>query len=525
MTTCRPRRTSPPSRTYVVGVDVGTTGVEAVLVDDAYEVRASAAQEYATAFPAGGGAEQDPDDWWRAAAACVRQVLRRAGVDPARVAAVGVSGQAPSVAPVDAGLRPVRPALLWMDRRGHAECAVRAGAAAELLARTGNRLDAYFAGPTLAWFARAEPQLAARTSTVLMASGYVVGRLTGVATCDTGHAGLTLLADLGADGWAPDLATLWGVPTRWLPELAEPTAVVGRVRADAAAVTDLAVGTPVVAGGVDGVTASLAAGVRAHGDVCEMTGQSTVVNAAFDASAFARAVDSGRWTGGLSVLPYPVAGHHLVYGSMVATGGILRWFRDEFASAAADDDDFARLDALAGTSAPGAGGLVLLPYFLGERSPVWDPAARGALVGLSMSTRRADVVRAILEGTAYGLRHNLEELAAIGLRPAEVRAVGGGARGATWTQVKADVTGLAFRPTGDSPSASYGAALLAAAGAGLTDDLPGTARALADRAAAAGQATVVRPDAARHRTYDRYYRAYRELYPALRRVYDVLTGD
>lgn len=212
----------------------------------------------------------------------------------------------------------------------------------------------------------------------------------------------------------------------------EPTEVVGGVRREAAARTGLREGTPVVAGGVDGVTGSLASGLASHGDVCEMTGQSTVVNAAFSQERFADAADA--WRGALSVLPYPVPGHHLVYGAMVATGGILRWFRDEFgdrelAEAGPPGDAFAALDELAAQSEPGAGGLLMLPYFHGERAPVWDPDARGALLGLSMATRRCDVVRAILEGTAYGLAHNVDELRRIGLEPARIRAVGGGARG------------------------------------------------------------------------------------------------
>jgi xylulokinase len=383
-------------------------------------------------------------------------------------------------------------------------------------------MDAYFAAPKLAWLLAAEPDVRRRAGGILMANGYVVRRLTGAVVCDTGHAGLTLLTDLAATAWSPDLVDLWGVPRSWLPDLAAPAAVVGRVTTEAAGATGLCPGTPVVAGVVDGAAASLAAGVARHGDLCEMTGQSTVLNACVATDWLAGAASADP----LSVLPYPVPGHHLVYGSMVATGGILRWFRDEFGDrprpgehdvGRSDADVFVALDDLAGTAAPGSGGLLLLPYFLGERSPIWDVDARGALVGLSMATRRAEVVRAILEGTAYGLAHNLDELRRLGLRPRSLPCVGGGARGRTWTAIKADVTGLPVEVRSGGYGAPVGAALVAAAGVGLVSDLAATVRARATTTA------WVRPDPDRHAAYAGYYAAYRALYPALRQTYDRLA--
>ncbi|MGH3647878.1 MAG: xylulokinase [Micromonosporaceae bacterium] len=495
---------------YVVGVDVGTTSAKAVVVDDAWRVRGEAREEYPTRYLPGNGAEQNPDDWWGASARCIAAALEQAGVAAPDVAAVGVSSQAPSVVLLDGDGRPLGPALLWMDRRGQAECALRTAEGARVVALTGNRLDPYYAAPKLAWLLRTDPSLARRASTFLMANGYVTHRLTGVVTADTGHAGLSLLNDLDADGWSGELAELWGVPPTWLPPLSDPSTVVGMVSPAAAPATGLAAGTPVIAGLVDGVAASLESGVVAHGDVCEMTGQSTVVNAAVKADV------ARQTTGALSVMPYPVPGHHLVFGSMVATGGILRWFRDEFGSGL-EDGDFAALDALAGTASPGSGGLLMLPYFLGERSPIWDSDARGAVVGLSMSTTRADLVRAILEGTAYGLAHNVAELAAMGLKPAALRIVGGGARGRTWNQIKADVTGLPVELPSHSLGAPVGTALVAAAGVGLVADLVEVVRrryAVTERIA---------PDPSRHADYQRRYRIYRDLYPALRDVHRSLA--
>lgn len=496
----------------VVGVDVGTTGVKAVLVGGLEEsfgrVLAEASEEYPTRFVGAGGAEQDPGDWWNATVRCVREILSSTGVSASDIAGVGVSAQAPSVVVVDRTGAPVRPALLWMDRRGYAECARRADAASDTLERTGNRLDPYFAAPTLAWLLNAEPDVRRTGDRVLMANGYVVRQLTGVSSCDTGHVGLTLLGDLDTASWQPDLLALWGIPATWLPDPTAPTNVVGQLKTEAAEACGLRAGTPVVTGLVDGAAASLAAGLAGHGDVSEMTGQSTVLNAPFDSTRLRRDA-----LGGLSVLPYPIDGHHLVFGAMVSTGGILRWFRDELADGATYDE----LDRLAATARPGAGGLVMLPYFLGERAPIWNTEARGAIVGLSMTTRRADLVRACYEGTAYGLAHNLEELARIGLAPKAIRSVGGGSRGRTWNQVKADVTGLRIDVPDESHGAPLGAALVAAAGVGLVDDLPAAVR---ERGRTA---TSVEPDPERHATYRRYYAVYRELYPALRPSYAKLA--
>ncbi|HZC27933.1 MAG TPA: FGGY family carbohydrate kinase [Actinopolymorphaceae bacterium] len=502
----------------VIGVDVGTTGVKAVLLSATGQLLAEAGEEYVTHYVEPGGAEQDPDDWWRTTARSIAGVLNRGGVPAGDVAGVGVSSQAPSVVVVDAAGRPVRPALLWLDRRGRAGCEARAAHAAEILARTGNRLDAYFAAPKLAWLLAAEPGVRRAGRQVLMANGYVVRMLTGHATCDTGHAGLTLLGDLATGHWSADLAELWGVPAAWLPKVAEPSAVAGTVTPEAASATRLLAGTPVVTGVVDGAAASLEAGLASHGDVCEMTGQSTVVNAAVDVARLRHDA-----LGTVSVLPYPIRGHHLVYGSMVATGGILRWFREEFgdrerALAGPDGDAFGALDQLAGEAPLGSGGLVLLPYFLGERSPIWDADARGALVGLSMGSRRSDVVRAILEGTAYGLAHNLDELARLGLRPAVLRSVGGGAKGRTWNQIKADVTGLPIELPYEARGAPVGAALVAAAGVGIVDDLAATVRARTQ------VAERIEPDTGRHAAYQPYVRIYRDLYPSLRRTYEQLAA-
>jgi xylulokinase len=498
---------------YVIGVDIGTTGTKAVLVDqDSRVVAQSAPVEHPTAFPPNipGAVEQDPDDWWAGTVRCIREVLAKAQVAPEAVAAVGVSSQAPCAVLVDGRGRPTHPALLWMDRRSDQQCRDRADAHRRIQDIAANAADPYYAAPKVAWLLENVPGLRQRTTHLLMANGYVNMKLTGHRSIDSGHAGLCLLAGIEDVRWSPELAELWGIPVEWLPPIGQPSEVLGEVSPEAAASTGLRPGTAVVHGGVDGATASLAAGVAAEGDICAMTGQSTVLNAAVDHHALARGL------GALSVFAYPVPGLYLLFGAMSSTGGILRWFRDQFGDAeqaeAAEtgSEAFAVLDRLAGTAPAGSGGLLLLPYFLGERAPIWDSDARGVLLGLSMSTRRSHVVRAILEGTAYGLNHNIEAMRERGLRPPFLRIVGGGASGRTWNQIIADVTGLPVEVPQETIGAPVGSALLAAVGAGIEDDL---AKAAHTRYRADER---FRTDVPRHRQYQGFYQLYTQLYPALR---------
>ena len=334
-----------------------------------------------------------------------------------------------------------------------------------------NAPDPYYAAPKVAWLLENEPDLRQRTTHLLMANGYVNMRLTGHRSIDSGHAGLCLLAGIEDVRWSSELAELWGIPVEWLPPIGHPADVLGAVSPEAAAATGLRPGTAVVHGGVDGATASLAAGVAAEGDICAMTGQSTVLNAAVGHQALAKGL------GALSVFAYPVPGLYLLFGAMSSTGGILRWFRDQFGDAeqaeAAEtgEDAFAVLDRLAGTAPAGSGGLLLLPYFLGERAPIWDSDARGVLLGLSMSTQRSHVVRSILEGTAYGLNHNIERCAPGACVPrscgSSVVAPGAG----PGTRSSPTSPACRSRYPQETSGAPVGSALLAAVGAGIEDDL------------------------------------------------------
>ncbi len=504
---------------YVIGVDIGTTSTKAVLLGPGSRVIAeSGRSEYKTNYIGVSGAEQDPNDWWAASASSIRSVLDKSGISARDIAAVGVSSQAPCVVCVDGTGSPVRPAPLWMDRRSGKQCEERMDKQDEVRRVTGNNLDPYYGAPKVAYLLENDPETMKNVRALLTANGYVTQRLSGVQCMDKGHVGLMQLGELKEVRWSSEMADLWNIPEEWLPQINEPTDIIGEVTDEASASTGLATGTPVVAGAVDGAAASLEAGVASDGDVCEMSGQSTVLNGAVSYESLERA------TGKLGVFDYPTPGVVLLFGAMVSTGGIVTWFRDEFgdrevnAAEILKSNPFDLLDQLPGNSTAGSNGLLMLPYFLGERAPIWDTEARGAFVGLSMNSTRADVFRAIYEGAAFGLNHNLEELRKHGLNPPVLRIVGGGSLSRPWNQIKADITGLPVEVPTETIGAPVGTALCSAVGAGLEDDL---AEAVRRRYKARDQ---IQPDPDNHKLYARYYEVYKELYPALKKTFKELAA-
>jgi xylulokinase len=501
---------------YLVGVDVGTTSVKAVLFDPQGVVLAEARQEYPTAYPQPNWAEQNPDDWWRAACATLQQLFAGTRFDAGRVAAVGISCQAPSLVAVDAAGRPLAPALIWMDRRSEPECAwLRAQVGQAAITRiNGGRIDPYYMAPKLLWFKANRPELYRATHQVLQANGYIVRKLCGVFSMDRSHGPITLAFDSRQGDWSDTLLDAMGLDRAKLPSVYPCSAVAGHVSQAAAAACGLAPGTPVVAGMTDGTAASLEAGLVRVGDAVEMTGQSTVLLICSDQPYLGDE---------LIPLGHAVPGLHLVVGALVASGGALRWFRDQLgeverATAAQQDlDPFDLLTASAAASAPGANRLIFLPYLFGERSPIWDSDARGVFLGLTLATEKRDLIRAILEGAAYGLRHNVEAAARAGFPLAALACVGGGARSALWNQIKADVLGRPIRLPRAATGAPLGDAIAAAAGAGLYPTVEAAVAQMVEPGA------VYAPNPALAARYDALYAIYVTLYPALKTSFQALA--
>jgi xylulokinase len=474
----------------LLGIDIGSSSSKGVLATPDGEVVASAERPHALSLPQPGWVEHDAEAvWWSDFTAICRELVERA---PAPPVAVCVSGIGPCLLAADAGGRPLRPAILYgIDTRATAEIdelTERYGED-EIVARGGSPLTTQAIGPKLLWLQRREPEVWARTERLLMASSFVVHRLTGEYVLDHHSASqCDPLYDLQAGGWigawAEEIA-----PGLALPRLVWPAETAGTVTAAAAASTGLRAGTPVAAGTIDAWAEAASVGVREPGDTMLMYGTTM-----FMVAVLARARSHPRLWATNGVWP----GTSTLAAGMATSGAITAWLRR-----IAGDPPFEQLVAEAAAVEPGAAGLVALPYFAGERTPLFDPAARGAFLGLTLSHGRGHLYRALLEATAYGVRHNLEAMDEAAER---LVAVGGGTRGGLWTQIVSDVTGRAQDLPARTVGAAYGDALLAGVAAGL-----------ADRAADWNPvASTVEPDPATRERYDELYGIYRDLYPATR---------
>jgi xylulokinase len=477
--------------TAFIGVDVGTTAVKTIAISPEGEVIARAEQGYPLSIPRQGWSEQDPEDWWRATQATL-EAVSAAGVRDVR--GIGLSGQMHGLVCLDERDRVLRPAILWNDQRTGAECAEieeRVGLQ-RLIQLTGNRALTGFTAPKLLWLRRHEPDLYSRIAHVLLPKDYVRLRLTGEHAMDVTDASGTLWFDVERRRWSDEVTQVLEVRRSWLPRVLESPEVSGRT----------ADGVAVAAGAGDQAAAALGVGVDRPGPLSVVLGTSGVVFAALPAFA---ADPQAR----VHVFCHAVPGGWQAMGVMLSAAGSLQWFRDTLAGGV----PFAELDAEAARWAPGCEGLMFLPYLTGERTPHADPEARGAFVGLSLRHDRGALVRAVLEGVAYGLRDSLELLSALGVRAEAGRASGGGARSRLWLRVVASALGLPLELTVVEEGSAYGAALLAGVAGGAFADV----RQAVD--ACVRVRDVVEPDRAWQEAYADGYRRFRELYPALRPLF------
>jgi len=486
---------------YVLGMDVSTTATKALLVDETGKVVGVGSVEYPYDTPRPLWSEQDPRYWWDAAVGAIRKALDQTGVSADEVAAIGLTGQMHGSVLLDDAGEVVRPAILWNDQRTEEECdEIRRRIGKERLIQiTGNDALTGFTAPKLLWVQRHEPENWERVRHILLPKDYVRYRLTGEFAIDVADGSGTILFDLARRTWSDEILDALGLDRSLFPDTHEGPDVTGALSAAAAEATGLRAGTPVVAGGGDQSANAVGVGAIRPGIVALSLGTSGVVFAATE-EPFTQA--EGR----LHAFCHAVPDRWHLMGVMLSAAGSLRWLRD----AVAPDKSFDELVAGAAEVEPGAEGLMFLPYLSGERTPHPDPHARGAFVGLTVRHDLRHMTRAVLEGVAYGLRDSLQLMMETGLaRPHQIRASGGGTRSQLWCQILADVLGTQIATIPDAEGAAYGAALLAAVGAGWFPT--------ADEACAA--TVTVQPvaepgDAASH--FDSHHPIYQELYPALR---------
>ncbi len=497
---------------HLLGVDIGTSGTKTLLIDARGRILASATATYPCYAPRPAWSEQDPEDWWQAAAKTIRQVLRRSGVRASAVTAVGLSGQMHGSVLLDKSGRVLRRAILWNDQRTGAECEAitqAAGGRERLIALVANPALTGFTAPKILWVRRHEPRVYERTAKVLLPKDYVRYRLTGEFATEVSDASGTLLLDVARRRWSTELLDLLEIDRSLLPAVYESPEVSGRLSAAAAEATGLAAGTPVVGGAGDQAAGAVGSGIVRPGVISATLGTSGVVFAHAGAGA---ADPLGR----VHTFCHAVPGQWHVMGVVLAAGGSLQWFRNTLCRDLVAEarrrkaDPYDLITALAAEAPPGSDGLYFLPYLTGERTPHADPHARAAWVGLSNMHTRAHMARAVIEGATYAMRDSLEIMRGMGVPVKEIRVSGGGARSAFWRALQADVYGAPVWTLAHEEGPAYGAALLAGVGAGVWAGVPEACDATIRRR---GQ---TRPNARRARLYDSLYPEYGRLYQSLR---------
>jgi len=493
----------------VLGLDIGTSGSRAVLVDREGTVVASATRSHVPfRSPGPAWAEQDPEDWWQAAESAINDVLRSAGPKAAGVDCVGLSGQMHGAVLLDDAGRVLRPAIIWCDQRTADECRWldQHIGPARLLEFTSNPALTNFTLTKLLWMRRHEPDVWSRVRHLLLPKDYVRYRLSGTLATDVADASGTLLFDVARRQWSAAMIEATGIDAGLLPEVHESPSVSARVSREGACQTGLTTGTPIIAGAGDQAAGAVGMGITRPGAVSVTIGTSGVVFAATERPALDR---HGR----IHTFCHAVPGRWHVMGVTQAAGLSLRWLRDQwFASDAAGDVAYDRMTQEASAVPAGSDGVLWAPYLMGERTPHRDPDVRAALVGLAASHSRGHVARAVLEGVAFSLRDSLSILDELHVPVRSIRVGGGGARSELWREIQATVYGRPVTTVSAEEGAAFGAALLAGVGAGFWSSVDEAC----DQVVRVAGTTAPRAEAV-DLMRDQYER-YRRIYPALRAV-------
>lgn len=501
---------------YVIGCDVGSQGTNAALYSAEGTLVASAYEDYPLSFPYPGWAEQDADAWPRAVIAGVRRVLAEVPEGPSAVKGLSFGSQLDGMVVCDASGNALRPAMIWMDRRAEPQAAALARriSPAEFYRHVGANLDSSHAVFKALWVRDEEPEVFARAERFMPPGSYVLWKVTGVLAVDYSNASSLALLDPRTRAWSPEVLDATGMDPASLPELAAGTASVGAITRGFADATGLDPATVVAVGCGDEMAATLGAGVYSPGEVCDVVGTAEPVCAASD---------SPREDPTMLVECHPHADPDawLLENPGFVSGGNLRWWRDHFGELERDAESRGEGDAydlLSGPAAgvpPGSDGLVFLPCMQGAMAPEWNGAARGVFYGLTLAHTRAHMTRAVLEGSAFALRDILEAMRNAGLEVRRLTIVGGGAKGPLWRQIKSDVTGLPIRVPESVETTATGAAILAAVASGVHGTVADAVQAFV-----AFRPEEHVPDPEHGEAYEEAYRRYRDVYAALKPVFE-----
>ncbi len=494
---------------YLLGIDLGTSACKAAVFERSGRVAAQASEEYPVYYQQPGWAEQNPEEWWEAVCRSIRRIFAESSVRPEEIAAIGIAGQSWSAVPIDREGRVLANTPIWMDTRAQEICDrlnEKVGRR-KIFELAGNSLQPSYTTAKVVWYREHMPEVYEKIDKILQSNGYLVYKLTGAVTQDICQGYGWHCFNMRTGEWDLEMAGELEIPEKFLPPILACDAVAGTVTQEAAASSGLRAGTPVVAGGLDAACGTLGAGVLHPGETQEQGGQ---------AGGMSICTDTYQADDRLILSYHVVPGKWLLQGGTVGGGGVMRWLEKELGDFEREEgrkqgkSSLELLNEEAAETAPGSEGLIFLPYMSGERSPIWDPDAKGVFYGLDFSKTKGHMVRACMEGVAYALKHNLDVAEQAGAQAKVLRAMGGAANSRLWTQIKADVTGRPIVVPASDTATTLGAAMLAGVGTGFYSSYQ-----------EAVELTVYEtrrhePNQENHKIYQKNYETYLELYRALK---------
>ena len=488
---------------YYLGLDIGTSGTKALVMDVAGTVIATAMKDHPIYSPKPGWSEQAPADWWTSSAAATRAVMRKAGVKKTDIAGIGLSGQMHGLVLLDAAGNVLRNALIWNDQRTApqaAEIEKTVGGRSKLIKLVGNAAMTSFTLTKLLWVRQHEPKIFERAATMLLPKDYIRFCMTGERIGEVSDMSGTLMLDQKRRTWSKPIISAFEIDASILPPVVESHEITGHLTAAAAKTLGLVAGIPVVGGGGDQPAAAIGNGIVRNGMVSAMMGTSGVV---FTHSKEYRVDPKSA----VNTFCSCVDGEWCMFGCILSAGGSLQWLRNTL------DGDYKQMDKLAAAAEPGCEGLFFLPYLTGERTPHVDPLARGSFIGLTARTRQNELIRSVMEGATFAMTDVMRLIEARGVNIGQVRLSGGGARGAFWRQLQADIYGKTCVTINSEEGGALGVALLAAVADGEYRDIRQATK------AAIEVTRTIKPAAAAKRRYAKLHEQYDRFYPALKKEF------
>jgi len=496
-------------RELLLGIDIGTSACKVAIFSRSGEVISSASGDYQVYYPESGHAEQNPDDWWQAVCQATKESIEKGQINPANIAGIGIAGQGWAAVALDPAGNVLTRTPIWMDTRSGAICdRLNSEIGSDAIFQvSGNSLTAPYTTGKIIWYQENLPEVFKQTDKILQSNSFIAYRLTGRISQDICQSYAYHCFDTRKGFWDDDMRKAMGIPEHFLPEISPCHAVIGTVTKAAAAQSGLIEGIPVVAGGLDAACGALGVGVLNNGEAQEQGGQ---------AGGMSICMDSYKSDPRLILGYHVVPDRWLLQGGSTGGGGAMRWLERELAdyerevAGKSGKSSLDQFNEIAAKVAAGSDGLVFLPYMSGERTPIWDPNAKGVYYGLDFSKTKGHLVRAAMEGVAFSLKHNLAVAESAGASAKVLRAMGGSANSLLWTQIKADVTGKPIIVPDSDMATTLGTAILAGVGVGLYDSF---------QHAVDTMVTIKRehiPDKTVKDVYEYNYEVYLELYQNLK---------